>query len=49
MIVVGALLVAVVIVALGFVVRSWMSRQEDSAERSRHIQERLEQIRSAEP
>lgn len=48
LIVVSALLLGVVIVALGFLVRSWMTREQDSRERERHIQERLEQIRNAE-
>ena len=48
LIVVSAVLLALVIVGLGFLVRSWMTREQDSRERSRHIQERLEQIRNAE-
>jgi hypothetical protein len=49
LIVVGALLLALVIVGVGFLVRSLMTREQDSQERSRHIQERLEQIRNADP
>lgn len=49
LIVVGAIILAIAIVGLGFVVRSWLHEERSSAERSRQIQERLERIRSGEP
>jgi hypothetical protein len=47
-IVVGALILAVLIVGVGFLVRALLSQERSSAERSRQIQERLEQIRGEE-
>ncbi len=46
LIVVGALVIAIAIVIAGFLVRSWIDEERDSERRARHIQERLQQIRS---
>ncbi len=48
MIVAGALVLAVLIVVAGFLVRSLISHERDSARRTRHIQERLQQLRGGE-
>jgi hypothetical protein len=39
---------AIAIIGAGFIIRSMITHERDSAERSRHIQERLQQIRSEE-
>lgn len=41
-------MLAIAIVGAGFLIRSWITRERDSEERSRHIQERLRQIRDEE-
>ena len=48
LIVIGAILLAIAIVGAGFLIRSMITHERDSAERARHIQERLQQHRREE-
>lgn len=49
LIVLGALLIGVAIIAAAILIRSWMTEEQDSRERSRHIQERLQELRGTDP